>query len=891
MNISDFFYIIFIWPIRFIIEFFFLAFKEIFAGNIGIVIIFISVVVNILLLPIYNVAENWQNQERALQNQMKPFLSRIRRFYHGEEKQFLIRAFYRQKHYSPLNIIRSSIGLILQIPFFITAYQFLSHTASLRGSFLFIADLGSPDSLLRFTGFSINVLPIIMTAVNVLSAFVYAKNFSPREKVQLFSMPAIFLLLLYNFPSGMVLYWTVNNIFSLVKNLTIRFSKNPRRILYFSFILCLLSVIFVLGFRLTGINRYRIHFIILSSVLIILLLTARKLSLFIGIITRLSIEQNLEKRFFLYPLFLITLITGIITPLQLLSSSPEDFLNPASFIIRSFVQAFSFFVLLPMGLWYFCNVLVRRILCLSSVFFCLTGTFSYFFFSPLYGTMTRAFKFENTNHILDAYSLFINLLIIIPGIIFVFFIFAYKNKKHLIQILQVCIIAFVMFGINNFYLFARENSVFSKANQSSSIADSKSGPDGFFKFTSSGNNVFYLFLDRAVGIAFFDVLKFLPDLHEKLEGFTFYPNTLSFANFTVSGLPAVFGGYDYSPIEINKRANNSLEQTINESFSVLPSAFSSEKRVFITDPPISASQTMPAVVFFEKIKNVSAIRINDHYKYAYKKNHFSGNEIFSESFDYDIIFRYGLFRIALPIFRYPVYYNGKWWRDGSSNSYESALSEVSALYHLKDMCSIDSGSDSLCIFMNELTHNDALFNSNLQLVSGSLVYSESEETFFGKPKELPYIYTYCAAFSLITDFLDYLKFNNIYDNTKIVIVADHGREYSNSYFDDEGMARFNPILLIKELNRRGTLNISYKFMTNADAPLAVVTDINNPQNSALNKSFIRPSLFSEYDVIVSDTPGSLKNNYPDSFKINKSRKLLYPDIFKSSSWEDWKEGN
>ena len=895
MIFADIFYIIFIWPVRFIIEFFFLAFKEIFNDNIGITIIFLSIVVNVLLLPIYNIAEKWQKHERLLQEQMKPVIFRIRKFFTGDERQMLINAYYRQKHYSPFNL-RSSFGLLLQIPFFIAAYNFLSHSASVNGNFLFIPNLGAPDGLLNISVFSINILPIIMTVFNLLSSFVYSYNLSVREKIQLFFIPALFLILLYNFPSGMVLYWTFNNLFSLVKNITLRFSKNPLKILYYIYAFCLTLVVLALALGLTGINRYRIHFIIICCILIILPLFTKKFLSIIGNINKFNIEQNKERLFFLFPLILFSLITGVITPLQLIISSPQDFLNPILFLIRTSLQSFSLFILLPYLIYHFGNILIKRILCLSSIFLCFTGAFSYFFFTPLYGTMTRAFKFENTNHLLDAYNSLFNLFIILPGIILILLLFILKNKNIISGFMKISVISVLMFIIFNISAYALTNNHDRKINNNES--NYASSLEGFYKFSLTGNNVLYIFLDRAAGAAFFDVLKYLPDLHEKLEGFTFYPNTLSFANFTVSGLTAVFGGYDYSPSEINKRifntmwgGDNLLENSINESYSVLASIFGKEKRVFVIDPPIADSRTIPAVTFFNNINNVSSLNINEYFNHKYKENFIEGKESSFESFDYDIIFRYGLFRTSLPAFRYLIYYNGKWWRDGRSTNFARALTGVSTLYYLKDMVTIDDGDDSLCILMNELTHDDAPFNSSLQLTAGSIVYSDEEEAFFNKHGHLQYIYTYCAAISLLTDFFDYLKQNNIYDNTKIIVVSDHGREYPNPFFESDGMERYNPLLLVKNYNEKGNLNISNEFMTNADAPLLAVSNINNPVNKYLNTPFTRPLLFSEYDIIVNDTPGSLKNHYKNGFKIIKSRKLLSNNIFSSSSWEDWKEGN
>ena len=61
----------------------------------------------------------------------------------------LLSTYYRQNYYHPVYALRSTFGLLIQIPFFIAAYSYLSHLEILHGaSFLFIQDLGKLDGLL-----------------------------------------------------------------------------------------------------------------------------------------------------------------------------------------------------------------------------------------------------------------------------------------------------------------------------------------------------------------------------------------------------------------------------------------------------------------------------------------------------------------------------------------------------------------------------------------------------------------------------------------------------------------------------------------------------------------------------------------------------------------------
>jgi membrane protein insertase Oxa1/YidC/SpoIIIJ len=110
--------------------------------------------------------------------------------------------------------MRSSFGLFLQVPFWIAAYQLLSQYQPLNGvSFLVFEDLGKPDGLL----WGFNLLPFIMTALNMAAAFVYTKSLSRTEQIQPLVLASLFLVLLYSSPAGLLLYWTFNSLFSLLR--------------------------------------------------------------------------------------------------------------------------------------------------------------------------------------------------------------------------------------------------------------------------------------------------------------------------------------------------------------------------------------------------------------------------------------------------------------------------------------------------------------------------------------------------------------------------------------------------------------------------------------------------------------------------------------------------
>ena len=216
---ANFLYTLIIYPLTILIE---TAYQLVYAifDNVGVSVIGVSVAVSFLCLPLYIVAEAWQETERKKQKQMEGGIARIKKTFKGDEQYMILTTFYRQNHYHPLMALRSSFGLLIQVPFFIAAYSFLSNMPALQGqSFAFIKDMGKPDALFYIGSFPVNILPIAMTIINIAGSAVYTKGFKFKEKLPIYAMALIFLAILYDSPAGLVLYWTMNNVFSLAKNI------------------------------------------------------------------------------------------------------------------------------------------------------------------------------------------------------------------------------------------------------------------------------------------------------------------------------------------------------------------------------------------------------------------------------------------------------------------------------------------------------------------------------------------------------------------------------------------------------------------------------------------------------------------------------------------------
>ena len=160
-------YQLFIYPIELLLQIFF-SFFIFYLGTPGFAIAGISIAVTVFTLPLYNIAEKWQKIERDTQLAMQPKINKIKAVFKGDERYMMLSTYYRQQHYHPIFALRSSFSLLIQVPFFIAAYHFLSHLPILQGTaFYAIADLGKPDGIMKFDGITVNLLPILMTLINI----------------------------------------------------------------------------------------------------------------------------------------------------------------------------------------------------------------------------------------------------------------------------------------------------------------------------------------------------------------------------------------------------------------------------------------------------------------------------------------------------------------------------------------------------------------------------------------------------------------------------------------------------------------------------------------------------------------------------------------------------
>jgi len=195
-------------------------------GNWGLAIIALVLIVKTLLYPLSHWAIKAQARSMAEQARIKPDMQRINEKFKDDpqRKGQEIMKLYREHGINPLGAMRGCVPALLQMPIFIALYVLLAESVELRGqSFLWVRNLTAPDQLFPF-GFtlpllgwySFNVLPVLMAGTQYISSKMMMTNVEdPTQRQMLVMMPIMFTIFMYNMPAGLMLYWTVQNVWTI----------------------------------------------------------------------------------------------------------------------------------------------------------------------------------------------------------------------------------------------------------------------------------------------------------------------------------------------------------------------------------------------------------------------------------------------------------------------------------------------------------------------------------------------------------------------------------------------------------------------------------------------------------------------------------------------------
>ena len=887
-------YQIFITPLVQLTEFFYSLFFEV-TGNQGIAVIGLSFVVTFFTLPLYMVAEQWQETERNIQKKLKPGVERIKSTFKGDEQYMVLSTFYKENHYHPIYALRSSFSLLIQIPFFIAAYNFLSNLEPLKSySFLFIKSFGEPDATFHIGSFAVNVLPIAMTIINCVAGFIYSKGHPISEKIQIYGCAAVFLLLLYNSPAGLVVYWTMNNILSLVKNIFYKI-KNPKKVLYI--IACIASICLILYgavlFRHTK-AIFRIM-LVFAGILIPLAPFAVKFlaSFFENHFKVLDENPKLRFSVFLISAFILAVLTGLAIPSILMQSEPEQYsyvdsyASPLYFVWHTFFQALGFFVVWPFCFYALFSSKTKKILTFLFSFIAFSAIMNCFAFSGNYGPVNPNLLFMTPQHFMPSIkTVIVNILCMAAILALVAVAFSFK-AKILNSLCTIFLISLVAISGKN---IASVQNSFRKME----APDLSKKIEPVFHLSKTGKNVIVLMQDRFFSPLIPKILENNPELRERLDGFTWYPNTVSFGKLTMIGTPGIFGGYDYTPFEINRRTDKTLQQKHNEAILTMPIVFNQNNwNVTVADLPYENYLEQPVTNMYKGYDFIN--RVTTHGTYSniwYARNNMKKSPFMSEGIKRNFIW-FSVLKVVPPFMRQIIYHKKYWISYSKFENNAKFIDNYSEIDLFPELFDSSSEKNAFFLLDNEANHESIL------LQAPDYVPVENVTDFGPGGKDETYS-SMVGVLKRFADFMDFLKENNLYDNTKIVLVSDHGMSCDTGVFDNKTQnfpfykENMTASLLVKDFSNRGKLKEDYAFMTNADTPALALKGIDgkalNPfTKNPLDVNFIGGGITKNDFIKMSNAPA-------ESTRIRKNARFNIKDdewytvkdnIFDDKNWSQY----
>lgn len=914
MSFSNLLFSLLIGPLQLLFEVIFSCANKI-TNHPGLTIISLSLSMNFLILPLYMRADALQEEERDIQMKLAKGVAHIKKTFKGDERMMMLQTYYRQNDYKPTYVLRGAMSLFLEIPFFIAAYRFLSTLPILEGvQFGPIADLGKPDRLIVIAGIGINLLPILMTAINAVSTAIFTKGYPIKTKIQLYGMALFFLVFLYDSPAGLVFYWTLNNLFSLVKTIFYKL-KNPKKVLaIMGSLVGICAIIF--GCRYIGISMARL--IVFAGIGIalqfpVLYMLAKKK----GILkeTKAPAKEDTNAGVFLAAAVLMTILVGILIPSAVIKTSPLEFVNVAAFynpiwyvVSAGCLAAGTFVVWLNVFYRLSANkgkIIIENILCAFSV----AAIVDYMFFGKNLGTLLPSLQYENGMSFAGKETL-LNLLAVLVSVAVVAAI-VIKKKKILSTVLLVGILAFGIMAVMNIVSIRGEVSeLVSKSEENNEVAE--------FTLSREGENVVVIMLDRALGEYVPYIMSERPELIDKYAGFTYYSDTLSYGGHTNFASPALFGGYEYMPEKIQARSDEPLADKQDESLKVMPVLFSNAGYdVTVCDPAYAGYQWIPDLTIYDDYPQMhtyitDGMFVNDEINEATIKTR---NRNF---------FCYGLTK-AMPIALQATFYeNGNYHNlssvnmdsqtvhdlytaDGLNAEFEKAYA---VLEKMSDITKIDEGtSNNFLMMCNDTTHEQVLLQRedySLSTHVDNTAYEQhdrSADAMFGKasqtilkvtedPMQLTQYDSEMAAFIKLGEWFDYLREEGVYDNTRIILVSDHG----NGLFQMEGMDKYTdnvnvtdleyffPLLMVKDFGAKD-FKVSNEFMTNADTPsIALKGIVENPVNPFTGNAIDMTQKETGIQYVFESDLWETKDNNGNIFKPGKWFAVDTEDIWNQWSW-------
>jgi YidC/Oxa1 family membrane protein insertase len=227
----------FLSPLETVLKWLLMLFHHI-VPNYGIAIILLTIFVKVLFFPLTKKSSEGTLRMQALQPRIKELQEKYKD--NPQKMNTEMAEFYKREGFNPL---AGCLPMLLQIPIFLAMYNLFNNHFDLRGAMfipVWIPDLSMPESIFNFSpaqvpilGWSdIRLLPFIYVGSQLLYGKVTQtpdQQGNSQMKLMMFAMPIVFFFILYDVPSGLLIYWIMSNLLTLVQQVFINKYLAPKR--------------------------------------------------------------------------------------------------------------------------------------------------------------------------------------------------------------------------------------------------------------------------------------------------------------------------------------------------------------------------------------------------------------------------------------------------------------------------------------------------------------------------------------------------------------------------------------------------------------------------------------------------------------------------------------
>lgn len=205
-------------PIRYFVIWALMWINKLF-GNLGWSLVVFSILTKFVFMPLTKKSTDSMKKMQELAPEVKKLQARYKDKPDVLQKETM--KLYKDNKVNPLG---GCLPILLQMPFFFALYSALINSIDLWNApfMLWMKDLSMPDTVATIGGFDINILPLLMTVSTIIQQKqTMVDTGNQQQKIMMYMMPVILLFIFWSMPSGLVLYWFLQNLYQIVNQFVV----------------------------------------------------------------------------------------------------------------------------------------------------------------------------------------------------------------------------------------------------------------------------------------------------------------------------------------------------------------------------------------------------------------------------------------------------------------------------------------------------------------------------------------------------------------------------------------------------------------------------------------------------------------------------------------------